>query len=306
MEPEVRYRGREATAEDVAFINGLIAENPNDSRRALSIRICRAWNWVQPNGEPRDMVCRGFMLALHRAGHIRLPPPRQRMNPAIYRKKPPPVEVDDSPIAASLRQAGPLEFRQVRRGEFEPLFNSLIEQHHYLGYGQPVGEHLKFIVFAGSRPVACLAWSSAPRHIGCRDRFIGWTPEVRKRNIGLIAYNSRFLILPWVRIDHLASHVLGRMTRMLPDQWNAVYRHPVFFAETFVDTERFKGTCYKAANRIFLGHTTGRGKNDQTHVPNRSVKAVWGYPLVRNFRKHLCGSLKNGQPPDKNRRRGGR
>lgn len=306
MEPEVRYRGRVATAEDVAFINRLIAENPNDSRRALSMKICRAWNWVQPNGELRDMVCRGFMLALHRAGHIRLPPPRRRATPAIYHKKPPLVEVDDTPMAASLKQVGPLEFRQVRRGEFEPMFNSLIERHHYLGYSQPVGEHLKYVVFAGRRPVACLAWSSAPRHIGCRDRFIGWTAGVRKQNIGLIAYNSRFLILPWVRIDHLASHILGRMTRILPDHWNAVYRHPVFFAETFVDTERFKGTCYKAANWIFLGRTTGRGKNDQTHVPNRSIKAVWGYPLVGNFRKHLCGSLTNGQPHGTNNRRGGR
>ncbi len=301
MEPEIKYRGRVATAEDVVFINRLIAENPNDSRRALSLKICREWNWVQPNGEPKDMVCRGFMLALHRAGHIRLPPPRHRSNPAIYHQKPKLVEVDDTPIVSTLKQVGPLEFRQVRRSESEPMFNSLIQEHHYLGYTQPVGEHLKFVVFADTRPVACLAWSSAPRHIGCRDRFVGWSADVRKQNIRLIAYNNRFLILPWVRIDHLASHILGRMTRILPEQWHAVYRHPVFLAETFVDTERFAGTCYKAANWIRLGQTTGRGKDDQTKKPNRSIKAVWGYPLVRNFRKHLCGSLENGQQSDTNR-----
>jgi hypothetical protein len=241
------------------------------------------------------------MLALHRAGYIHLPPPRIRISPSVYHKKPPLIEVDDTPIASSLKEIGPLEFRQVRRGKFEPLFNSLIEQYHYLGYCQPVGEHLKFIVFAESRPVVCLSWSSAPRHIGCRDKFIGWPARTRKQNLHLIAYNQRFLVLPWVRIRHLASHVLGRMTKMLADQWNVIYRHPVYFVETFVDTERFEGTCYKAANWIYLGNTTGRGKDDQTKKPNRSIKAVWGYPLSKNFRKHLCGSLKNDQPRDTNR-----
>ncbi len=306
MELDIKYRGRTATTQDVEFINKLIADNPDDSRRALSIKICRQWNWVQPNGALRDMVCRGFMLALHRAGYIRLPPPRIRVNPSIYHKKPQKVEVDDTPIESTLKHVMPLEFRQVRRTRFEPVFNSLIEQYHYLGYCQPVGEHLKYIVFAGSRPLACLSWSSAPRHIGCRDKFIGWPMSIRKQNLHLIAYNARFLVLPWVRIKHLASHILGRMTRMLPGQWNAMYNHRVYFVETFVDTERFKGTCYKAANWIHLGKTTGRGKDDQTHIANRSIKAVLGYPLSRNFRKHLCGSLKNDQPKSKSRSPGER
>lgn len=289
MELEIKYRGRVATTEDVAFINELIAQNPHDSRFALSKKLCRAWNWVQPNGTLRDMVCRSFMLALHRAGYIHLPERRLiTVNPLVNPKKPSLVHVDDTPIVSNLKQIRPLEFRQVRRSTLEPMFNSLIEQYHYLGYCQPVGEHLKYIVFAGSRPVACLSWSSAPRHIGCRDRFIGWPANVRKQNVHLVAYNSRFLILPWVRIEHLASHILGRMSRMLPDHWNTLYHHPVYFTETFVDTQRFKGTCYKAAGWVYLGDTTGRGKNDQAHIANRSIKAVWGYPLVSDFRNHLC------------------
>jgi len=176
----------------------------------------------------------------------------------------------------------------VRRTVLEPLCNSLIDRYHYLGYVQPVGEHLKYLVFAQQRPVACVIFSSAPRHLGCRDRFIGWPPQVRRQNIHLLAYQSRFLILPWVRVAYLASHLLGRLAKVLADDWQRLYLHPVYFLETFVDLERFPGTCYKAANWLYLGQTTGRGKDDQTHQPNRSLKATFGYPLCRDFRRRLC------------------
>ena len=285
------YRGRTVTGKDIAFIKALIAENPDDSRRALSKRLCLTWNWVQPNGTLRDMVCRGLMLELHRAGYIRLPakecnPP----NPFVHRKKPAKIETDKTPLQGELSQIQPLEFRQVRRGSYEKLFNSLIEHYHYLGYCHPVGEQLKYIVYAHRRPIACLAWSSAPRHIGSRDRFIGWSADGRRKHLHLLAYNARFLILPWVHVPHLASHILGRMARILADDWNRIYRHRIHYLETFVDKTRFAGTCYKAANWIYLGDTTGRGKNDHTYKPNRSIKAVWGYPLTRNFRAVLGGA----------------
>lgn len=286
----LKYRGRVVTDADVAFIQQLIAAHPTLSRRGLSRELCRAWNWVQPNGHPRDMVCRGLMLALHRAGHIRLPDRRQEpSNPLVKRCPPATIDVDRSPVQGSLKTLGPVRFEQVRRTPQEPLFNSLIQQHHYLGYTQPVGEHLKYMVFAQGRPIACLAWSSAPRHLGPRDRFIGWSAEARRRNIDLIATNLRFLILPWIEIPHLASHVLARMARRLPGDWERLYGHPVYFLETFVDTQRFAGTCYRAANWIVLGETTGRGKQDQTHRPNRSIKQVLGYPLTRSFRQRLSG-----------------
>ena len=288
MSVQVKYRGREVTDADVAFIRQLIEAHPSLSRRGLSQKLCEAWNWVQPNGRPRDMVCRGLMLALHRAGHIELPPRKKTpRNPLAERSKPVAIEIDRTPLRESLRALGPLHIEQVRRTVREPLFNSLIEQHHYLGYTQPVGEHLKYLVSAQHRAIACLAWSSAPRHLGCRDRFIGWSAEARRRNIRLIAYNLRFLIVPWVKVPHLASHLLGRMTRLLPDDWQQMYGHPIYFLETFVDPQRFRGTCYRAANWIPLGHTTGRGKADQTHRPNRTIKEILGYPLCRSFRERL-------------------
>ncbi len=284
-----KYRGRTVTDADVAFIRELIAAHPTLSRRALSKKLCEAWNWVQPNGALRDMVCRGLMLALHRAGQIELPKQRQTpANPLAKRSRPAAVDIERTPIREGLSRLGPLRFEQVRRTKQEPLFNGLVEQHHYLGYTQPVGEHLKYLVLAQDRPLACLAWSSAPRHLGCRDRFIGWSAQARRQNIRLIAYNLRFLILPWVEVPHLASHILGRMARVLTSDWPRVYQHPVYFLETFVDRERFPGTCYRAANWIVLGRTTGRGKADQTHRPNRSIKEVLGYPLCRGFRQRLC------------------
>ena len=288
MEATLRYRGRTIDEADVTFIRHLIAEHPTSSRRALSKTLCEAWGWVQPNGVLRDMVCRGLMLELHRQGRIELPPVRKRPpNNIVRRKAPQRVEVDASPLCGPLRALRPLEFRQVRRTPEEPLFGALIEQYHYLGYTQPVGEHLKYIIYSGSRPVACFAWSSAPRHLGPRDRFIGWSADARRRNIRGVAYNTRYLILPWVEVPHLASHLLGRMARMLSGDWQRVYGHPVYFAETFVDPARFRGTCYRAANWVDLGWTTGRGKDAPTKRPNRSLKQVLGYPLTRRFRERL-------------------
>jgi hypothetical protein len=284
----LRYRGRVITPADVAGIREVVARHPGASRRWLSQHLCRVWGWVQPNGVPRDMVCRGLLLALARAGHLALPPVRRRPpNPLARRRRPRPVAVDQTPLQASLRELGPLTVRQVRRTAAEPLFNALIEAHHPLGYTQPVGEHLKFLVAAGPRPVACFAWSSAPRHLGPRDRYLGWSATARRQNLRFVAYNSRFLIVPWVRVPHLASHLLGRMVRMLSAEWERVYGHPVYFAETFVDPARGRGTCYRAANWVVLGRTTGRGKADLTHRANRSIKEVLGYPLVRDFRVRL-------------------
>lgn len=288
MSSQFRYRGRVVTEKDIAFVRQLIAENPGASRRRLSAKLCEAWQWKQANGALRDMVCRGLLLLLDRAGEIELPPVRfKTLNPFVRRAAPRPMLIDTSPITGTLSELQPIEFQQVRRTSDEPLFNSLMEQYHYLAYEQPVGEHLKFLAWAQSRPIACLAWSSAPRHLGSRDRYIGWSAEARRRNIRFIAYNTRFLILPWVAVPHLASHLLSRMAQRLSADWECLYGHPIYFLETFVDPERFRGTCYRAANWVLLGRTTGRGKDDQTNRPNRSIKEVLGYPLTRRFRQLL-------------------
>jgi len=289
---EFRYRGREISQEDVLYIRALVERHPHESRRTLSTMLCEAWQWRQTNGALRDMVCRGMLLMLERAGQITLPPVSYvRQNPLARRVRPEPARIDATPIEDRLRNLRPLEFEQVRRTGKEPLFNSLLEAHHYLGYEQPVGEHLKYLVWTGyplgPRPVACLAWSSAPRHLGSRDRYIGWSAEARRRNIRFLAYNTRFPILPWVRVEHLASHILGRMAARISDDWQRMYGHPIYFLETFVDPERFRGTCYRAANWVWLGKTTGRGKQSNSYVPNRSIKEVLGYPLTKRFRELL-------------------
>jgi hypothetical protein len=282
------YRGREIHQEDILYIRALIERHPHASRRTLSTQLCEAWQWRQSNGALRDMVCRGMMLMLERAGQISLPPVSYvRHNPLANRVRPEPSPIDTTVIEDRLCNLQPLEFRQVRRLPEEVLFNSLLEQYHYLRYTQPVGEQLKYLVWAQGRPVACLAWSSAPRHLGSRDRYIGWSAEARRRNLRFIAYNTRFLILPWVRVEHLASHILGRMAARVGDDWKQRYGHPIYFLETFVDPERFRGTCYRAANWVLLGKTTGRGKQSNSYVPNRSIKEVLGYRLTKRFRELL-------------------
>ena len=290
MNTTLKYRNRIVTDEDIAFIRRLIAENPTANRNSLSKKLCEAWDWRQPNGILKDMICRGLLLRLHRHGSIELPPARRTSpNPLANRRRPEHVTVDMTPLTASLSELRPLEFRQIRRTPAERIFNGLIEEHHYLGFVQPVGAHLKYLIVARGRPVACMAWSSAPRHLGPRDRFIGWSPEARRRNLHFLAYNSRYLILPWVRVRLLASHILGQMAKILPRDWEQVYGHPVYFLETFTDPARFKGTCYKAANWVVLGKTQGRGNNAPTRKRTVPIKQILGYPLTPRFRELLSG-----------------
>ena len=284
-----RYRGQEIGSEQIAFLREFIREHPTSSRWKLSRQLCEALGWKQANGALRDMVCRGLLLMLERAGQIELPPVRRHIRGQCRTERPRPdaLLIDTSPLEIPLKELGPVEIQPVRRTADEPLFNSLMEYYHYLAYEQPVGEHLKYLAWAQGGPIACLAWSSAPRHLGSRDRYIGWSAEARRRNIRFIAYNTRFLILPWIRVPHLASHILAKVTRALSADWEQMYGHPVYFAETFIDPGRFRGACYRAANWQLLGLTTGRGKNDHTNKPNRPIKEVLGLPLTRRFREYL-------------------
>jgi hypothetical protein len=293
MHEVFRYRSRVLRSEDLVELRRLIAQHSQASRAGLSRLVCEAWGWRQTNGALCDMLCRSLMLALHRAGHIALPAPRHapRHHPAQRRKPATDFLLDQSPIAGALADLPPLTVRQVRRTGEEALFNGLIERYHYLGYTQPVGEHLKYLLLIDERPIAGLGWSSAPWHIGPRDRFIGWTPAVRRRHLHLIAYNTRFLILPWVRVRHLASHILSVVIRRISRDWQQFYAHPLYYLETFVDRERFRGTCYRAANWLYLGQTTGRGKKDKKHQITLSLKDVLGYPLTEDFRVQLGVSV---------------
>ena len=292
MGTEIRYRGTTYTERDVEEIRALIGAYPGRSRYFLSKELCRLWNWTQANGTPKDMVCRGLLLKLDRDGLITLPPQKRALTWLSEKRTPSIISVDDTPLVSSLSALMPLSLRMVRRTPREQLYKSLIHQHHYLGYTRPVGEHLEYLVFSHERPIACIGWMSAPRHIGERDRYLGWSSNERMANLHKVVINTRFLILPWIRVPHLASHLLGQMARRLPADWESVYGHGLVWLETFVDPERgFTGACYKAANWKCLGRTTGRGKNDHTGKPNRSLKYVCGYPLVRDFKKALYGVL---------------
>lgn len=275
---------------DIAFLRSFIQDHSDLSRWKLSRRLCEVWHWKQANGALCDQLCRSMLLLLHRAGEIELPSVRRRplRNYLAERQEPEPLVPDNRPVLGSLGPLRPqIGIQQVRRAPEEGLFNSLVQQYHYLHYEQPVGEHVKYLVTAGGQAIACLAFSSAPRHLAARDRFIGWDLKTRRRNIRLIAYNTRFLILPWVTVPYLASHLLARVAARIANDWQQVYAHPVWLLETFVDPGLFRGTCYRAANWIRLGLTAGRGKDDLTHKPNRPVKEILVLPLHRRFRDLL-------------------
>jgi len=286
----IRYRGKNYTLREIDEIREIVTIYRDRSRRFISQEICRRWGWKQPNGVLKDMVCRGLLLQLEVQGFIELPPRKKSPpNPLSRHQKPVMIKVDQTPRVGKLSDLRPIELVLVRRTPLERLYRSLIEEHHYLGYRRPVGEHLEYLAMSQGEPVACLGWSSAPRHIGCRDRYLGWAKEQRLKNLSRIVINTRFLILSWVRVPHLASHLLGLSARRICQDWEKMYHHEVVWLETFVDPERgFEGTCYKAANWVYLGQTTGRGKDDHTNKVNRSLKLVFGYPLQKEFRQVLC------------------
>ena len=289
METIITYRKRSVTKQDIVTIRRIIKSHPDKSRRFISQEVCREWDWRQPNGILKDMVCRSLLLLLESKDLIKLPtrkmiPP----NPLAKRKKPTKVIVDENPVHCRVGDLFPIKLKQVRRTSFEKMFNGLINEYHYLGYTQPVGEHLKYMAFSGNRPIACLAWGSAPWYIGSRDRFIGWEKEIRENNLHLIANNLRFLILPWIQVSSLASYILASNRHCLSQDWQNLYHHPIYLIETFVDTERYLGTCYKADNWKFVGQTTGQGKLSKSGQPLLSKKAVYIYPLSKHFRRELC------------------
>ena len=278
------YRKRVITQDDLCFIRKVIDDYQSEGRSAISRILCEAWDWRQANGFLKDGVCRGLLLHLERNQLLTLPPRIIDNNNNAQRRKKTQATFDfrPTPLNAVLADLAPIELRQVRRTPEEKLFNTLVQQYHYLGYTSLVGEHLKYLVYAGDRLLACFAFSSAPYAIDCRDNFIGWSQEARDRNRHLLAYNSRFLILPWVRVPHLASHLLGRIAKTVSGDWQTLYHHPIYWLETFVDTEKFAGTCYRAANWTFLGLTSGRGTKNKSQKQLTSIKAMYGYPLIRN------------------------
>ncbi len=287
METSKIIQGREITDQDIQFVRHFIGENPSWHRKKLSVELAKIWNWRDCSGRLKDMACRTFMLKLHRQGLIALPSP---LRPPIQRKKSS-VKISHSTelVSCSLKERLPLHIELVSPGSHSSqLFRHLLSEYHYLDYRGPVGKNIQYLVFDNQkRPLACLLFGAAAWKTAPRDVFIGWDRETRVNNLAFIAGNSRFLILPWITIPHLASYLLGHITRRLYRDWMQKYKHPIYLLETFVQKDRFKGTCYKAANWHYLGDTQGRTRNGQCSDPRAPIKEIYVYPLHRRFKAML-------------------
>lgn len=303
MEQGRVIQGRLITPQAVQLIRRLIKENPSWHRTHLSRELCIRWNWRASNGQLKDMACRTLLLKLEGMGHLRLPPRRSPSVNHFRNQSIPFISHETSPIAGELNQLGPVQVSPVQHPAQEALFASLLHRYHYLGYRGSVGENLKYLVLDNSdRPLACLLFGSAAWKTAPRDEFIGWDPKTRQRNLSFLTNNMRFLILPWVRVAQLASHILGQVAKRICDDWISKYGHPVHLLETFVQRDRFRGTCYKAANWIYVGDTQGRTRNDRESTLRVPTKAVYVYPLAKNMRHVLCSGAglpgRGGRPDE--------
>jgi len=283
----ITIRKRTITEADLPPIQATINRHWDRGRKHISKVLCEEWKWRQPNGCLKDMACRELLLTLQRKGLITLPPRLISAHNDKRNRSIPVVEIDQSPLQGRISHLPPVTLESVRKTTLEPLFNSLIQQHHYLGYRQIVGNHLKYIAFIGDQPVACVGWGSAAWSVKSRDSFIGWDKDSKEKNLHFVVNNTRFLILPWVSVKYLASRILALNARRLCDDWLKVYNHPLYLLETFVEKNRFQGTCYKAANWIHVGETKGTAKRGHDHVLHGTIKDVYLYPLRRDFRKKL-------------------
>jgi hypothetical protein len=281
-----RYRARQLGSEDIRFIRALISKHYQRGRSHISRALCEAWLWVQPNGKLKEYAARDLLLRLEEQGLIELP---ARLRPKNNLKE---KSLDQVPLFS-------LEPMDGSAGEYDRpcielvqsqgnyLWDYLVHHHHYLGLPKLVGEHLRYLVTINGQVVACLSWASAAWKVKARDQFIGWDEETKQRNLHLIANNTRFLIPEWIRVKHLASRVLALNLRGLSADWQRIYGHPIYLAETFVDISRFQGTCYQAANWVFVGQTKGSAKKGNAYLYHGQPKAIYLYPLHRHFRRRL-------------------
>lgn len=289
MEKGWRVQGRVVTFRDLQTIRELIEGNPGWHRTRLSRELCARWGWNRANGAPKDMACRTLLLKLERRGLLRLPARRAPSVNGFRNRSIRPVPHATDPIVGALGELQPIEVRPVQDHADQALFACLIARYHYLGYRGTVGESLKYLALdRRGRPLACLLFGSAAWKVASRDAFIGWSLSVRRGNLPYVTNNMRFLVVPWTVVPNLASYVLARIARRIRRDWEERYGHPVFLLETFVECERFRGTCYRAANWTSVGMTRGRTRNDSRHRIEVPVKEVFVYPLGRNALRTLC------------------
>ncbi len=285
----MQLQGRALSTDDIGHIRQLIGDHSDWHRTRLSQELCRHWNWTNGKGDLKDMAARSLLRKLDDRGLITLPPPVRSANNAFRHRTDYLIAVDQTPVTGRLSEITPIRVVPVQSAEYTGLFRGLLQKHHYLGYSGPVGENLQYLVFDRyERPLACLLFGAPAWRVDCRDRFIGWDNQARTQGLSRIANNMRFLILPWVQVEHLASHLLGQVRHRLCTDWQEKYAHSIDLLETFVQVDRFRGTCYAADNWIRVGETTGRSRNDRHKQLCVPIKSVWLYPLVKHFRRRLC------------------
>lgn len=291
MNTSLICQGREIDAAQIGWLKSVVSDHPEWSRHRITQHICVQWNWRTHAGRLKTIAARSLIDKLEQRGLVALPPIQinQRRSPrATFPKGFIPPEC--TAIQCGLSSLTPLTIHIPSPGSYEEAsVGYYLTRYHYLGFNRTVGENLKFLVRDRySRDIACLLFGSAAWKTAPRDAFIGWDTETRQKHINFMTNNSRFLILPSVRVPHLASHILAGVMRRIRKDWQAKYGHPIHLAETFVERDRFKGTCYKAANWIWTGQTTGRSRQDRYNTITVPVKDIYLYPLVADFRELLC------------------
>ena len=281
-------RGRDITQKDIEAIKKLITRYYGKGRKYISEELSRHWNWYQPNGNLKDMACREILLKLHRLDLIKLPPPRVVPN----RKKHKNyiqlgLEIPPTSLSGKLSGFKKIILRLAASSKEQALWNSLVRKYHYQGYTRIVGHSIKYIAYCSDTPVACLGWGSAAWSLGPRDKYIGWDKATKDKNLHFIANNIRFLILPGIKIRYLASHLLSKNIKRIKADWQDKYGHHLYLLETFVETDRFSGTSYKAANWTYLGRTKGYSKKGASHSAHKNIKDIYIYPLTPDFRERM-------------------
>lgn len=286
---EITIQGRLLTKMDIEWICKLMDKNPDWHRTRLSQEICTVWKWVNATGQLKDMACRTMLLKLEQRGYLNLPARRSAAGGNTANKYCEPVEHSKTGIECNLQVLTPLTVDVVQSPQALRLFKHLLAEYHYLGFSGSVGENMKYIVYDRlHRPLTCLLFGSAAWKTAGRDGWIGWNVCTRQAHLHLVTNNMRFLVLPWVKVPHLASHVLGQIARRISADWIQKYGHPIVMLETFVERNRFRGTCYQASNWHWVGETQGRSRNDRCNTLKVPVKDVYLYPLVKRAKEILC------------------
>lgn len=283
--------GQQFNSSILQQIQQLMTENQSLTRAELARQVCDLLNWYRPNGERKDMSCRVALLKLERKGLLQLP----RATKVIRRNKQHvgnAISFKEIPITQPVHQIHGLSLEPVtgmsRNSSASALWKSMVEQYHYLGYTPLVGAQFRYLIHCDQGYLGALGFSASAWKVAPRDQFIGWTPRARKVNLAYVICNSRFLILPWIQSKNLASKILSLSAKRLIGDWKKTYGYQPVLLETYVDKERFSGTCYRAANWVRVGQTQGRGKLDRQHEHALPVKDVYLYALKTDFRHILC------------------